>query len=109
VKVIDALRRVRRGDRVEEVCAECYVPLDWERDVWELREELDPDTAPDLGGMGGTQMAVSFCREHAPASARRLGPMSRADVLRLALLRYHAREISLRELMAVLADWRPKR
>lgn len=99
----------RRSDTAEEVCAVCYVPLDWARDVWELRVDLDADSAPDLVGPGGTQMAVSYCREHAPAGARRLSGMSRADVLREAFKRYHAGEISLRELMAVVADWRPRR
>ena len=32
--------------------------------------------------------------------------MARADVIRLAFLRYIAGEISMRELRQVLADWR---
>ncbi len=35
--------------------------------------------------------------------------MSRAAVIRRAFLRYHAGEITLAQLMAVLRDWRPKR
>lgn len=35
--------------------------------------------------------------------------MSRADVLRVAFLRYHAGEITLAELLAVLRDWQPRR
>lgn len=35
--------------------------------------------------------------------------MSRADVLRVAFVRYHAGEITLAELLAVMRDWRARR
>lgn len=36
-------------------------------------------------------------------------PMSRADVIRETFRRYHAREITLAQLLAVLAQWRQRR
>ena len=35
--------------------------------------------------------------------------MARADVIREAFRRYHAGELSLGQLLAVIADWRPRR
>jgi len=35
--------------------------------------------------------------------------VSRAEVLMLAFRRYHAGEITLRDLLATIADWRPRR
>lgn len=35
--------------------------------------------------------------------------MARVDVIREAFRRYHAGELTLTQLLAVVADWRPRR
>lgn len=47
-------------------CSVCWVDLR-SGEVWEVRDHL-PNEA-EMGGDGGSWMALTFCSEHAPADA----------------------------------------